>query len=62
MANYIHTLQAENAQLRQDKAAALAALVELQAYLQSEKFAQDPTVQTTDVDNRLAPIKRALFA
>lgn len=50
---YIHRLQDENAELRQQLADTREELTELVRYLSSAKFAEDTTVQTRDVLNRL---------
>ena len=62
MANYIKTLQDENAQLRNDKAEAQQVLTDLLAYLESSKFVQDTTVQVADVARRIAPARNLLVA
>ena len=53
MANYIQTLQTENAQKDAELRALYAGLTELKAYLTSDKFADDNSVQVRDVLTRL---------
>lgn len=53
--NYIHRLQAENAELQERITEARQALIDLSAYLASSKFREDTTVQKQDVINRIAP-------
>ena len=55
--NYIHKLQNRVEVLEQEKARALEDIIDLQRYLLSRKFDDDPTVQVADVLRRLAPIK-----
>jgi hypothetical protein len=55
--NYIKRLQNETAVQQREIAALYEGLTELAVYLTSDKFANDPTVQTQDVLNRIAGIK-----
>lgn len=59
--NYIRKLQNQREQLIAEKREGLAALQELEAYLHSEKFRTDTTVQVADVLARMAPAKSALI-
>lgn len=51
--NYIKTLQSENADLAIEIAAYVSMLAQLRAYLCSQKFHDDPTVQCADVLRRI---------
>lgn len=51
--NYIHKLQNRVRELETEKAEARDALLDLLIYLNSDKFKDDPTVQTQDIRNRL---------
>lgn len=59
MANYIHTLQDENAELRGKLAETHDVICELCRYLSSDKFTSDPYVNVGDVFARLADAKLA---
>ncbi len=50
-------LTEENVELKLEINKAHLALTELRAYLQSPKFYEDPTVQTTDVLRRLDEVR-----
>ena len=53
MANYINTLQAENAALKATIARQEKDIAEFRAFLASSKFHNDTTIQVRDVDARL---------
>lgn len=56
MANYIRSLQAENAELKRIIAEKENTVQELRVYLNSDKFHFDTTVQVRDVLNRLSEV------
>jgi hypothetical protein len=51
--NYIKRLEKENLALSADKKAYQKTIADLRAYLLSDKFSEDPTVQSRDVLHRL---------
>ncbi len=59
--NYIKRLQNENKNLKNDKNIARAELLELEKYLLSPKFYNDPTVQIRDVLTRMEALKSTLM-
>jgi hypothetical protein len=59
--NHIQHLTVQRDEALAEKRDALQLLIDLQAYLQSPKFHDDPTVQCADVMRRLAEIKHALM-
>jgi hypothetical protein len=59
--NYIKRIQSEIEQHLRDKHDARVILVDLQRYLLSGKFRDDPTVQVQDVLNRLSPLVPVLM-
>lgn len=60
MANYINTLQTENAALKAVVAEQEKAIAEFRVFLASSKFHNDPTIQVRDVDARLVAMWSAL--
>ena len=60
--NYIKRLQAEAETMQHLRNEADEALNEFLAYIRSEKFWNDPTIQVTDVLRWLKPIRKALTA
>ena len=58
MANYIRTLQAENAALRERMANLMLGIAAFRSHLQSSKFHADTTIQVGDVDARLLGLWR----
>lgn len=59
--NYIVKLQAANKQLQSDMDYVTDWMINLEAYLLSPKFHQDPTVQTGDILLRLNELAQGLF-
>lgn len=59
MANYINTLQAENAALKAEIEAKNELIRDLRAHLASSKFWNDTTIQVGDVDKWLVAIQFA---
>lgn len=58
--NYIKKLEVETAAYGEQVLDARDCLNNLRAYLQSEKFHTDTTIQVQDVLNRLEPIRECL--
>ena len=59
--NYIKQLEQEKLILSAATQAALVGLADMMAYLQSDKFHNDPTVQVQDVINRINEIRNAII-
>lgn len=59
--NYIKQLEQDKAALAASTYAALTGLADLLAYLHSDKFNTDTTVQVTDVCNRIREIQEAIY-
>lgn len=55
--NYINRLQAENAELKAELDRIREGITDLRAYLVSDKFSKDTTVQTRDVLHRIEEIQ-----
>lgn len=58
--NYIQTLIAQRNEAQQDRQALLDGITELRAYLTSDKFNEDKSVNSRDVLARLQEITGAL--
>ena len=52
--NYIHQLQHDKDRLTAELAALREGLMDLERYLNLDKFAVDPTVQVSDIHHRLS--------
>ena len=59
--NYIRKLQEANKQLQSDMDYVTDWMINLEAYLLSSKFHQDPTVQTGDILLRLNELAQGLL-
>lgn len=59
--NYIRKLQEANKQLQSDMDYVTTWMINLEAYLLSSKFHQDPTVQTGDILLRLNELAQGLI-
>jgi hypothetical protein len=59
--NHIQQLTVQRDDAREQCGIALQLVVDLQVYLTSSKFHNDPTVQCADVLRRIAEIKSALL-
>jgi len=59
--NYIRKLQEANKQLQSDMDYVTDWMINLEAYLLSSKFHQDPTVQTGDILLRLNELAQGLI-
>jgi hypothetical protein len=59
MANYIKTLEHSTAAQAAELEALYSGIRDLVGYLISEKFDDDPTVQTADVIRRIGEVTRA---
>lgn len=57
--NYIKRLESDRAAGQQYRSAIESALTEIRAYISSDKFANDPTVQVKDIDTRILEALRA---
>ena len=59
--NYIKQLQDDKVRLAAATNAALTGLADMLAYLHSDKFVEDPTVQVQDVINRIREIQNFVY-
>lgn len=59
--NYIQQLEQDKLVLTAATQSALIGLADLMAYMHSDKFQTDPTVQVQDVVNRINEIRTAIY-
>ena len=59
--NYIRQLEQDKVRLSAATNAALTGLADTLAYLHSDKFLTDPTVQVQDMVNRIREIQNAIY-
>ena len=61
MMNYIKQIQDDKMRLAAATNAALTGLADMLAYLHSDKFREDPTVQVQDVINRIREVQNSVY-